>query len=33
VAETADELGDQVRGLHRHIDALLERIAGKPPAP
>ena len=33
VARVADELGDQVKGLHRHIDALLERIAGKPPAP
>jgi hypothetical protein len=33
VAREADELGDQVRGLHRHIDTLLERIAGKPPAP
>jgi hypothetical protein len=31
VARVADELGDQVRGLHRHVDTLLERIAGSPP--
>lgn len=31
VAREADELGDQVRGLHRHVDTLLERIAGSPP--
>lgn len=31
MAQIADELSDQVRGLHRHTDALLEHIAGKPP--
>jgi hypothetical protein len=33
VAQAADELGDQVRGLHRHIESLLEHIAGTPPSP
>ena len=31
VARVADELGDQIKGLHRHVDTLLERIAGSPP--
>jgi len=31
VAREADELGDQIKGLHRHVDTLLERIAGSPP--
>jgi hypothetical protein len=31
VADVADELGDQVRGLHRHVESLLERIAGNVP--
>jgi hypothetical protein len=30
VAQVADELGDQIRGLHRHVESLLERIAGTP---
>jgi hypothetical protein len=30
VAQVADELGDQVRGLHRHVESLLERIASTP---
>jgi hypothetical protein len=33
VARVADELGDQVRGLQRHTESLLEHIAGQPPIP